>query len=70
MKGQGLKTLVNGQRHVEKRKHSDLEEESDEFSSAEDVDDDICGLDDYLSSDDSDFRVKHSLSAIYKLIVK
>ena len=44
---------------LKKRKHSDLEEGSDEFSSAEDVDDDICGLDDYLSTDDSDFRVKH-----------
>ena len=64
MEGQELKTIVNGQRHVEKRKHSDLDEESDEFSSAEDVDDDICGLDDYLSSDDSDFRVKHSVNHI------
>ena len=47
---------MNGDRHAEKRKHSDLEED-DDFSSTEDTDEDIYGLDDYISSEDSDFKV-------------
>ena len=60
MLGKGNSIEMNGDRHAEKRKHSDLEED-DDFSSTGDTDEDISGLDDYISSEDSDFKVQYNM---------